>query len=110
MSLAIEKSPAFQSDVTNQFTWYFEKAGDQLAWRFINAVDLTLLKLAGQPDMGTIRRDKNPLLQGLRSYHAERPFDKFLVFYRVTETTIQAIRLMHGSRDLPRRLVEPPGA
>jgi hypothetical protein len=33
-----------------------------------------------------------------------------LVFYRLTETELIAERLMHGARDLPRRLVEPPGA
>ena len=52
---------------------------------------------------------KHPLLQGLRSFRVEPPFDKLLVFYRSTEQALQAWRLMHGTRDLPRRLVEPPG-
>lgn len=109
MSLAIEKSPLFHSDVTNQFGWYFDEAGEKLAWRFFKSVDQTLLKLARQPDLGRRRRFRNPMLQGLCSFLVASPFNKFLIFYRVTSDTLEAWRLMHGARDLPRRLIEPPG-
>ena len=108
MILAIEKSPAFHLDVTNQFSWYFNVAGDRLAWRFFDAVDLTLLKLAGQPGLGAICRFQNPILQDLRSHRLESPFHKFLIFYRASERTLRAFRLMHGARDLPNRLTEQP--
>jgi hypothetical protein len=29
------------------------------------------------------------------------------MFYRVTADTLQLVRLMHGARDLPRRLTQP---
>jgi len=45
MSLTIKKSPLLHTDVTNQFGWYYDEAGEELAWRFFNSVDLTLLKL-----------------------------------------------------------------
>ena len=109
MSLVIEKAPLFHSDVTKQFGWYFDAAGEGLAWRFFKTVDQTLLKLAHQPDLGRRRRFRNPMLQGLWSFPVESPFHKFLVFYRVTNDTLESWRLMHGARDLPRRLVEPPG-
>jgi plasmid stabilization system protein ParE len=107
-SRAIEKSPLFHTDVTNQFGWYFGVAGEELAWRFFKSVDLTLIKLSSQPDLGRRRRFRNPLLQGLWSFPVTAPFNKFLIFYRVTNDTLEAWRLMHGARDLPRRLVEPP--
>jgi len=107
MSQPVEKSQLFESDVTSQFGWYVDDAGEQVAWRFLAAVELTLAKLGKQPGMGSLRRFRNPLLQGLRSFRVEPPFDKLLVFYRSTEQTLQAWRLMHGARDLPRRLVEP---
>jgi plasmid stabilization system protein ParE len=107
MNLAIEKSPLFHADVTNQFGWYFDEAGEELAWRFFNAADQTLLKLARQPDLGRRRKFRNPMLRDLYSFQVERPFNKILIFYRVTENTLQAWRLMHGARDLPRRLAEP---
>jgi plasmid stabilization system protein ParE len=46
------------------------------------------------------------MLRDLYSFQVERPFQNILIFYRVTENALQAWRLMHGSRDLPRRLVE----
>jgi plasmid stabilization system protein ParE len=93
MSLAIEKSPLFHTDVTNQYGWYFDEAGEALAWRFFNSVDRTLLKLANQPDLGRRRRFRNPILQGLWSLPAAAPFNKFIIFYRINGA---ARRLGHG--------------
>ena len=109
MSLPVEKSQFFQTDVTSRFGWYADEAGEEVAWRFLAAVELTLAKLGKQPDMGSLRRFRNSLLKDLRSFRVEPPFDRVLVFYRSTEKALQAWRLMHGARDLPRRLVEPPG-
>jgi toxin ParE1/3/4 len=108
MSLQVEKSHLFETDVTSQFGWYVDEAGEEVAWRFLAAVELTLARLGKQPEVGPLRRFQNPLLQGLRSFRVEPPFNKLLVFYRSTEQTLQAWRLMHGARDLPRRLIEPP--
>ncbi|HEX3889904.1 MAG TPA: type II toxin-antitoxin system RelE/ParE family toxin [Verrucomicrobiae bacterium] len=107
MNLVIEKTPLFHADVTGQFGWYFDEAGEELAWRFFNAADQTLLKLARQPDLGRRRKFRHPMLRDLCSFQVEHPFNKILIFYRVTENTLQAWRLMHGARDLPRRLAEP---
>jgi plasmid stabilization system protein ParE len=107
MNLVIQKSPLFHADVTNQFGWYFDEAGEELAWRFFNAADQTLCKLARQADLGRRRKFRHPMLSDLYSFQVERPFNKILIFYRVTENTLQAWRLMHGARDLPRRLAEP---
>jgi toxin ParE1/3/4 len=107
MSLIIEKSPSFHFDVASQFEWYAKRAGDEVAWRFFDAIDMTLLKLARQPDLGRLRHFRHPSLQGLQSVCADRPFDKFLVFYRVSGNKLSTWRLMHGARDLSRRLREP---
>lgn len=108
MNLLIRKSPLFHTDVTRQFGWCFDKAGPELAWRFFTAVDLTLSKLSRQSDLGRPRHFRNPLLQGLWSFQVESPFKRRLIFYRRTADELIAERLMHGARDLPRRLIEPP--
>lgn len=110
MSLFIRKSALFHEDVVLQFQWYFDRAGDDLAWTFFNAVDSTLLKLAMQPDLGRRLRFKNPQLFGLRSFRVNSPFSRLLIFYREQSGELIAERLMHGSRDLPRRLIEPPNS
>ena len=110
MSLAIERGAFFMADFEIQFAWYVDKAGAEVAWRFQSALDASLGKLADRPDLGRIRHFGSPKLRGLRSYRVERPFKKLLIFYRVEGDRLQAVRLMHGARDLPTRLTETPGA
>jgi plasmid stabilization system protein ParE len=109
MSLAIQRAAYFVADFEIQFDWYVEKAGAELAWRFQAAVDESLRKISIQPDLGRIRRFRNPRLIGLRSFRVERPFRRLLIFYRISGDCLQAVRLMHTARDLPRRLTQPPG-
>ena len=106
MNLAIQKTPQFHADVLKQFGWFYDEAGEELAWRFFNAVDQTLYCLADQPDLGRRRRFRHPALAGIRSFRVEPPFQKILIFYRHNATELFAERLLHGARDLPRRLVE----
>ena len=108
MSLAIQRAPFFIADFEIQFAWYVEKAGAEVAWRFQSALDDSLQILSARPDLGRIRHFRSPKLRGLRSYRVERPFKKLLIFYRVEGDHLQAVRLMHGARDLRRRLTEPP--
>jgi plasmid stabilization system protein ParE len=107
MNLSIQKSPPFHADVTGQFEWYFDEAGEDLAWQFFKTVDATLLKLSRQPDLGRVRHFRNSLLHGLRSIQVDPPVNRLLIFYRHSNKEVVAERLMHGARDLPRRLVEP---
>jgi plasmid stabilization system protein ParE len=85
MNLAIERTPSYHADATNQFGWYFDEVGEYLAWRFFHAVDQTLYKLARQPDLGRRRKFRHPELRDLYSFQVQRPFNKILIFYRVTE-------------------------
>jgi plasmid stabilization system protein ParE len=66
-----------------------------------------LSKLSRQPDLGRVRHFRNPPLHGLRSLQVDPPFNRLLIFYRHSKIEIVAERLMHGARDLPRRLTEP---
>jgi plasmid stabilization system protein ParE len=93
-----------------RFGWYFAEAGEALAWRFFESVARTLFKLADQPDLGRQRLFRHPMLQGRWSFRVDRPFLRFLIFYRATSETLEAWRLTHGARDWPRRLAGPPGS
>ena len=46
----------------------------------------------------------------LRFCQIARPFQKHVIFYRYDDKSLFAERVMHGTRDLPRRLLEPPAA
>jgi toxin ParE1/3/4 len=110
MSHSFRRNPFFTADVQKEFTWYWDEAGEEVAWRFEAAVERTLLAIARQPGLGRERRFRHPTLHGLRSFRVEPPFNELLIFYSVEEDCIEALRLMHGARDLPRRLLEPPEA
>jgi toxin ParE1/3/4 len=110
MNPAFRRSSLFTADVQKEFAWYWDEAGEEAAWRFEAALERTLLKLARQPGLGRERRFRHPALGGVRSFRVERPFNKLLIFYRVEEGCVEVWRLMHGARDLPRRLLELPDA
>jgi plasmid stabilization system protein ParE len=108
MSRAIQKARDFIVDFENLFGWYVERAGEQVAWGFQAALDTSLVKLSVRPDLGRPRHFRHRDLSGLRSFPLELPFENFLIFYRVTDEAVQAVRLMHGARNPPRRLRESP--
>jgi len=110
MKLSLHRTKDFNADFDQQCRWYLEQAGEELAERFLDAVLVTLRLLSGQPDLGRRRKFRHPALRNLRSFRVNAPFNRMLIFYRVTKDTLEAWRLMHGSRNLPHRLVEPPGS
>ena len=106
MSRTIRKTEPFIADFNLQYRWYFKEAGQDLARRYLLAVDDTLERLSKFPEVGTVRRFPQPELRGMRSFSVQRPFDRHLIFYRFDEQHVDAWRIMHGARDLPNRLIE----
>lgn len=109
MSQALQRSPFFNEDFDLQYRWYLWEAGEGVAERYYRAVLDTLRALERQPRLGRRRRFRHPDLRDLHSFRVEPPFNVHLIFYRFVAEGLFAERLMHGARDLPRRLVEPPG-
>ena len=110
MTLPIRQSEDFDDDFDLQFKWYLEKGGPGLAEKYLVAVDSTLRLLAQQPSLGRKRRFLHSDLQGVFSRRVEPPFNVHLIFYRPFPDCLFVERLLHGARDLPRRLRQPPGA
>ena len=110
MSVQFRQSANFIRDFDLSYRWYLLEAGETNARRFLESVWQTLEILAEQPGMGKACRFRHPELQGLRSLQIRPPFHAHLIFYRDGGPELSAERLMHGARDLPRRLREPPGA
>jgi plasmid stabilization system protein ParE len=40
----------------------------------------------------------------------QNPYHRHLIFYRFDDKKLFAERILHGARDLPRRLLQPPHA
>lgn len=108
MSLRVRRSNWFIGDLEHYAAWYLKEASWEVAERYLRAIDSTLVRLADMPDCGRSVRFASPLLQNLRCFPVERPFEKHLIFYRHDGSTLFVERAVHGARDLPRRLTEPP--
>ena len=110
MSLRVQRSPWFIGDLEHYAAWYDRKADWELAKRYLRAVGSTLVKIANVPTLGHKTVFAAHELKDLRCVSVERPLQKHLIFYRFDATAIFAERIVHGARDLPRRLRQPPGS
>jgi toxin ParE1/3/4 len=104
MSFAARKTPSFNRDFAEQFEWYAREAGAEIALRFQDAVDATIVRLQQNPTIGRPRTFKNPRLNDFRSFQVNAPFNRLLLFYRIIGNVLEIRRLISGERDLPRRL------
>lgn len=69
------------------------------ATRVIETAYETFARLAANPNLGRIRKFRNPRLSGIRSFHISG-FDNYLIFYRSIAKGIQVLHVYHGARDL----------
>ena len=105
----VRKTDDFIADVERQFEWYVVNAGWDVAERYLDAVEATGRLLGQHPHLGPRGGFAHPLLREWRFFLVSRPFNKHILFYEVSAEEVVLRRAMHGHRDLPRQLLEPPG-
>jgi len=110
MSLTVRTASEFHQDVALQIQWYLLHADAQVAGDYADTVDATLEFLGRFPELGPCCRFLHPELCELRQFRVGGSFDRHQIFYRATASELIAVRTLHGARDLPRRLLDPPGA
>jgi toxin ParE1/3/4 len=108
MTLRLERSEYFWADLVRRVDWYRDQAGPEVAGRFVSATQSTLTALCQTPGLGRPRFKTSSKLSGIHSFRIQSPFHRHLIFYRFNETSLFAERLIHGARDLPRRLTQSP--
>ena len=99
----VERRPRARIDVIEQAIYLGDEANDELALRFIDAVDAAVQRLAATPEIGRPRDAGNVRLAGMRSWPVPG-FPNHLIFYRTDEDSLEIVRVVHGSRDLVRLL------
>ena len=105
-----EVSDDARQDIALQCAWYYREAGEGIAERYLDAFRGTVDLIGRQSGIGVLRRFCNPRLKGIRSFQLPAPFRVHLVFYREEGDGFVVFRVLHGMKDLPRRLTQPPGA
>jgi plasmid stabilization system protein ParE len=99
-----------REDLALQYAWYARVAGAEIAERYLHAFRQTMELLVHQPAAGVLRRFRHPRFKGVRSLQLPGAFRVHLLFYRAEDDVVVALRVLHGMRDLPRRIAEPPGS
>jgi toxin ParE1/3/4 len=110
MILTVKQSDYFWADLLKQVDWYRDKGGSEVAEKYVDAVEAALQELSETPGLGRPRFQNRPELAGIRSWRVTRPYHRHLIFYRIDEESLilTAERILHGARDLPRRLRQSP--
>jgi len=106
--MSVRKSDDFIRDIEQQFNWYVKEAGWDLAERYLAAVESACRLLGRHPQLGPAGGFRHPRLLYWRFFLVSRPFHKHIIFYEIVGEDVLMRRSIHGKRDLPRRLLEPP--
>ena len=93
-------------DLIQQWVWYAENAGIDVADRFLRAADETPELLSTQPESGAAFFVRRPELQNIRRFPVSDGFGKILFFYFPLLDGVDLVRVVHGGRDLERLLIE----
>ena len=95
MPLPIYVLPAADLDIDEAFYYWEAKHSPETAQSFMDGVQSSLARLQQMPEIGNLRTES----EGLRQWPVKN-FEIYLIFYRITDTAIEIIRVLHGKRDL----------
>ena len=86
-------------DFEDAIDYYAREAGEQIALRFIDAMERAFRAIAGHPAAGSPRYAYELDFPGLRTWPVKRY--PYLVFYVEQEDRIDVWRVLHTERDIP---------
>lgn len=96
--------PRARLDLIGHAEYLLEEAGPDLCDRFLDAARLTADHLVETPRIGRVwRSGTTDFDTSLRVWQVEG-FPKMLLFYRVEESGVSVVRVLHSARDLPHLL------
>lgn len=104
----VRKADEFIADAELQYQWYAERAGWDVADRYLAAIAGTCALIERQPLLGPVAGLAHPRLAAWRFFVVLRPFHRHVLFYEIVGGDVILRRVLHGNRHLPRRLLEPP--
>ena len=93
-------------DVDDAVLHYLREGGAQAGLHFIGVLEAAYKHIARHPAAGLPRYGHELDIPGLRAWPLKR--HPYLVFYIEREDRIDVWRVLHGQRDIPSWLREPP--
>lgn len=87
-----------RNDVQNAFA-YIGADSTKNALRFLDSAQKTFNLLTKKPYMGNPYPFRDSQFSNIRRWFV-RDFNKYLIFYRVLDNTVEIIRVLHSSQDI----------
>ena len=78
--------------------FYFAQRDRNVESRFYQAMDKTVHALASSPELGECCQFRSHRTRGMRVWQVY-DFSNYLLFYRIQNSTLQILRVIHGARD-----------
>ena len=102
MKIVRLRRPA-RADIHNILDYLEQETGsDRIRRRFLVAFESTCRLLSTNPEIGRREDPVPPEMEEVRRFPVEH-FDKYLVFYTLSRSSLHVVRVLHGSRDLATR-------
>lgn len=93
------------ADLESAVDYYLGEAGNDIALRFVDAVERAAQRAGNSPQLGSLRFAYELGLPGLRVLPVDR--HPYLMFYVERDELVDVWRLLHTSRDIPATLQDP---
>ncbi len=90
-------SEAADTDLEDIFDYTLKEFGLDQAISYVSEFDDTFETISENPEIGRERKEIREELHSLAK-------DKYVIFYRILIDHIRIVRILHGSRDLPKFL------
>lgn len=95
---SLQKRPQVIRDLIELATYIAEDNMDA-SDRFLSAAEETFKQLAKMPKMGKLCQFSHPNLIDVRQ-QAIKGFRRYLIFYRIMDSGVEILRVIHGTRDI----------
>lgn len=82
-------------DLEDIFDYTFDEFGFDQAEKYLLEIEEIFQNLIVNPQIG---KNRDEIKQGLYSF----PKDNHIIFYRILDNHIRIVRVLHGSRDIPK--------
>jgi len=93
MAHQIVLAPRARRDLTKLYDYLEERAGPRLAQSYINRLDALFDLLADFPGIGAPRPELGPMIRSTGLW-------PYVVLYRVGDTSLHILRVVHGRRNI----------
>lgn len=91
--------PAALAEMRQHVFYLHHHASPRIAERFVDVAYKCFQLLSSIPEMGAEIPVRRAMLSGMRCWPLKKPFQKYVIYYRILRSTIEIVHLLHGSQD-----------